>query len=89
MSVPHTGRLVAIVEGQRCMFDGNRWISPGLPTAVPELLNQATETAPTTHFDIHQLARHVLRKAGFEGRYTILEWQSDTWGDELPPEAVD
>jgi hypothetical protein len=86
MSVPHTGRLIAEIDGRRCEFDGDLWVTPS--PALSDLLNFATDHAPKTHYTIKEVAQHVFAAAGLQ-RATIIEWKSDDWPEELPPGALD
>jgi hypothetical protein len=84
MSVPHTGRLIAIVEGLECRFDGDHWETPS--RVITRALNEATESSPKTHFDIRDLAVHVLTKLGFT--FTIESWSGDEWEQDDAPEGT-
>ena len=83
MSVPHTGKLIADVAGTHCRFDGDRWTSAD--AALASQLNAATQNSPATHFSISERAEHVLNKLGFQGRYQVIAFEADQWGDQLPP----
>jgi hypothetical protein len=87
MSVPHTGRLTAQIDGLRATFNGERWFVSD--SNIEALLNSATFSSPKTHFDIKSLAEHVLTKAGLKARARILEWKADEWPDDLPDGVID
>lgn len=85
MSVPHTGKLLGLVNGTPCAFDGERWTSSDAPSGrtLTAALNAATASAPRSHFDIRSLAEHVCRK--LELPLEITEWTPDAWpaGDDV------
>lgn len=87
MSIPHTGRLIAEIEGQRCEFDGDTWRTASV--ALAALLNRETARTVKQHFSIKEVAERVLADTGLSARARIMEWHNDTWPDELPPGAVD
>lgn len=78
MSVPHTGRLIGLVNGVRVTFSGDTWTAPD--AGLAESLNAATASAPRTHYDIRELAEHVCAKLAV--LLQILEWKPDTWTGE-------
>ncbi|MEY2409244.1 MAG: hypothetical protein QOF48_1914 [Verrucomicrobiota bacterium] len=87
MSIPHTGHLVAEIDGQRCTFDGDLWKGP-----TPELeaqLNDATAHAPKHHVAISERANYVFYILGLTDQARILESRADAWPTELPPGAID
>lgn len=85
MSVPHTGNLTAEIDGQSYQFNGDTW--SGGSAAVRATLNATTAQSPKQHFDIHELALAVLRRAGIKG--TIMHWQGDNWDEEIDPGGLD
>lgn len=93
MSTPHTGKLTALIQGFRFSFDGETWALQGtkdrLTAGLEFLLNDATESAPKTHFNIRELALHVLRKTDLYRASSILEVTPDAWQKQLPPDAID
>ena len=87
MSIPHTGRLVAEIDGRRCTFDGDVWKGP-----TPELeaqLNEATIDAPKQHYSIRTRADYVFYILRLTDHARILEAVADAWPNELPPGAID
>jgi hypothetical protein len=87
MSVPHTGKLVAIVRGLRCEFDGNTWQTPSAD--LTSKLNEARQSAPTTHYTILCLARHILNSLGLLESSQIVSVEYDRWQSDLPDGAID
>jgi hypothetical protein len=87
MSIPHTGKLKAEVDGSLCEFDGDCWITPRADLTAR--LNDATRSAPKTHYSIHELAEHVLSKAGLLKTAKILAVRSDAWPKQLPADAIE
>lgn len=87
MSIPHTGKLEAIVNGHRCSFDGDSWITP--EADLTAVLNDATKTSPKTHFSILERARHVLNKTALLPYTQILSVEFDQWKTEIPDDAID
>jgi hypothetical protein len=75
LSIPHTGRLVAEIDGQRCTFDGNHWKCPLAELAA--MLNEATITQPKQHYSVEGVAKGVFYHLGLESRARILEFQLD------------
>lgn len=87
MSVPHTGKLVAIVRGLRCEFDGNTWQTPD-PDLTAELTD-ARASSPVTHFSIDELAGHIFYKLGLTASARIVSVEHDAWQTEIPGDAID
>lgn len=87
MSIPHTGKLNAIVNGISCQFDGDKWITTDIELSAR--LNSATDSSPKTHYTIHELAEHILQKTGLFTSSVILFSESDKWDSTIPEDAVD
>jgi hypothetical protein len=85
VSLPHTGKLNARIDGGEYRFDGAAWDGPD-PDLVSSL-NKITARAPKQHFNVRELAGYVLCSASVAGE--ILTWEADQWKEELPPGAVD
>lgn len=87
MSVPHTGRIEAEIQGRRCSFDGDAWSAAD--SSLAETLNLVTEMVPKTHYTIQEIAEAVFRRAGLAGSARIISARNDNWTEELPEGAVD
>lgn len=87
MSVPYTGRLVAEIRGERCLFDGNSWETPD--PSLTRSLNEATAGAPKHHHTIDSVARYVFWTLGLEAVARITAYSCDSWPEDIPPGAVD
>lgn len=87
MSVPHTGKLKAIVGRAPCEFDGESWTSPNQTLA--ELLNAFTDIVPKTHYTIQEVATAAVTAAGLTEGFRILTAENDAWPEDLPPDAID
>ncbi len=87
MSIPHTGKLTASVNGIDCSFDGDTWLTSD--SELTKLLNEVTENSPKTHFSIRELAEHVLNKTSLLAQSKILSSESDKWNSSIPAEAED
>ena len=87
MSIPHTGKLTATVNGDTCQFDGDRWTTP--KPQLTAALNDATDSSPKTHFSIQEIAENVLHKAGLLKNSKIVSVESDAWANPIPDDAVD
>ena len=88
MSLPHTGRLSAEVDGIQCTFDGDVWEAAGDPR-LSVALDRATAGVPKTHRTIVEVAQAAMAAAGFASRSRILSWEIGDWGEELPDGAID
>ncbi len=73
MSVPHTGKLRALVNGIACEFNGETWATSDARLLAG--LNAATASSPKQHFDILGLAEHVARK--LELVFQLIDWTPD------------
>ena len=87
MSVPHTGKLTATVNGDTCHFDGDRWTTP--KPHLTAALNDATDSSPKTHASIQEIAENVLHKVGLLKNSTIVSIESDSWPYPIPNDAID
>lgn len=87
MSVPHTGKLTAEIDGVTYFFNGDDWTGPSSPLIAR--LNAFTEIAPKHHFDIKSLAESIFQRAGIAGN--VITWQGDTWDEteNLEPGDLD
>src|SRR5690349_54403 len=86
MSVRHTGRIEAIVNGQRCQFNGMTWITPD--PELTKLLNGATQLVlkgPTSY----ETARAVFQSIGVESTARILRFMEGSPETRLPDDATD
>ncbi len=87
MSVPHTGHLVARLDGADYVFDGDRWTGPHPGTL--QTLNALTAAHPKTHYDIRALADRLLASAGLKQSSVVVTWNGDTWRRDLEPGMID
>lgn len=87
MSIPHTGKLTAIVNGDICQFDGNRWVTP--KPHLTAALNDATESSPNTHYSIQEIAENAFHKVGLLKVSKMVSVESDAWKTHLPDDAID
>lgn len=87
MSLPHTGRLVAMVDGRPCQFNGDIWQSADADLA--RSLNSVMDRIPRTHWTIDEIAREALRDCHLLERTTIISVEVDAWNEELPEGAID
>ena len=87
MSLPHTGKLEAIVNGVPCQFNGNVWTTPD--AELTKLLNGMMEYVVKHHATIDEIAKSVFRAARLEASARILHYESDVWPGDLPDGAVD
>ena len=65
MNNPNNERLVAMIHGKRCTFDGEQWECED--ASLAESLDLILELVPQTHTDLRQLAEVVFRRAGLTG----------------------
>lgn len=87
MSVPHTGRLTALIGGQEYRFDGDVWTGP-----AGEMLTQlqwARDRTPVHHRDIREVALAVATTLAMGDRFRILHFRGDAYPDSLLPGAID
>ena len=88
MSIPHTGRLAARINGIDCTFDGNTWKSSDSRLAAR--LNSVMAGLAVTHLSIFEVATNALEHAGLTSAAEILSWEPDSWPpDSLPDGAID
>ena len=87
MSIPHTGKLIATVNGDTCHFDGDRWITP--KPHLTAALNDATESSPKTHYSIQEVAENVFHKVGLLKVSKIVSVKFDVWNNPIPDDAID
>jgi hypothetical protein len=87
MSIPHTGRLHAEIDGMTCLFDGDSWNTPD--PALTSSLDAITAGTLKHHYGIREVAERVIAEAGLKDRAIIVDCQNDQWAEDLPPGAVD
>jgi hypothetical protein len=87
MSVPHTGHLVADIQGKRFEFDGEVWRGPS--GSILHRLRESTRGVPKTHLTIYELALQIFTQAGVAENATVLSWVGNSWQEPIPPSAVD
>lgn len=87
MSVPHTGKIVAQIDGRRCTFNGDTWSSDD--RLLADALNQATRFVPKMHHTIQEIFAAVIRRARLTGSARIISAANDEWTEPLPEGAVD
>lgn len=87
MSVPHTGRLTARIDGQEYQFNGDRWTGPA--GQLLEDLQWARNRTPVHHLDIREVATAVARTLELGDRFQIVTAAGDSHPEDLPPGDLD